>query len=176
MSSIKQFTSSKLVICILISDLQKKDELMSELCKSFGEIDYESELFLFTYTKYYDEEMGTPIYRFFTSFKNLVDPSTIADIKIYTNNLENKFLENSKRKINIDPGFLFPSRFILASTKDGSYRIPLHSGIYAEITLVYVKNNFHNVELTYPDFQSDKYKSILCDIRQLYKQQLQLIK
>jgi hypothetical protein len=173
MSEIKNFTPVKLVVCILISNLSYKNGLLSQLRETFGEMDYESELFLFTFTTYYDEEMGTPIYRFFVSFKKLVDPSLIPNIKITTNNIEARFLENDKRKINIDPGFLFLSRFVLASTKDGSYRIPLHSGIYGEITLVYVKNNFRDVELTYPDFKSEKYKSILIKIRQIYKQQLQ---
>jgi hypothetical protein len=172
MSSVKQYTPAKLVICVLISKLEYKSDLIGILSSVFGESDYQSELMQFTFSNYYDDEMGTPIYRFFISFARLVDPSSIAEIKLKTNSIENNFLENNNRKINIDPGFLFSSKFILATAKDGSYRMPLHSGIYAEITLTYSKNNFQNVELTYPDFQSETYKAILRTIREIYKSQL----
>jgi hypothetical protein len=168
----KLFTPAKLVIAILISKTNFKEDLIKKLIYEYGSIDFESELIDFTFTPYYNKEMGTPIKRFFISFKDLIDPSLLAAIKIKTNSIESTFIEDDGRKINLDPGILFLSRFILASTKDGSYRIPLSSGIYGEITLVYEKS-FKNVELTYPDFKSETYKSILSKVRDIYKIQLQ---
>jgi hypothetical protein len=172
MGEIKQFKPVKLVICILISDLKIKPELLNLLEAQFGKIDFESEILDFNFTNYYNDEMGSPIQRFFISFQNLIDPDLLAGIKLKTNILEGTFLENKKRKINLDPGLIFLGKFILASTKDGSFRIPLSSGIYGEITLVYEKKNYRNVELTYPDFQSETYKKILKKIREIYKNQI----
>ena len=172
MGQIYPFTPEKLVIPILISQRQMRSLLIEELQKCYGEIDYSSGDLPFFQTRYYDEEMGTPITRFFISFTRLIDPGTLAQIKIKTNLLERQFSEAEKRKINIDPGLLSLSRFILASSKDGSHRVPLTDGIFAEVTLVYERGSYRPLEWTYPDYRSQEYLTILADIRKLYKSQL----
>lgn len=42
-----------------------------------------------------------------------------------------------KRKVNLDPGYLEPSKLVLASTKNFSHRIYLNQGIYGEVTLLF---------------------------------------
>jgi hypothetical protein len=116
--------------------------------------------------------MGVPITRFFVSFLRLIDPGSLAGIKRQTNRLEELFAESGKRKVNIDPGLLNLSRFILASSKDGSHRIPLSGGIFAEVTLVYESGSYRPLEWTYPDYRSCEYRDILADIRRLYKAQV----
>jgi hypothetical protein len=148
-----------------------RPRLIEALQNSYGEIDYTSGDLPFFQTRYYDEEMGTPITRFFVSFARLIDPGTLAQIKTESNLLETQFVEAGKRKINIDPGLLSLSRFILASSKDGSHRIPLADGIFAEVTLVYERGSFRPLEWTYPDYRSLEYRTILADIRKLYKAQ-----
>ena len=59
-----------------------------------------------------------------------------------------------------------------ASGKDGSHRIPLHDGIFAEITLMYEKKKFRAQPWTYIDYQSDFYQEVLIGIRERYKDQL----
>jgi hypothetical protein len=171
MGQIYPFAPEKLVVPILISRRQMRPRLIEELQNSYGEIDYTSGDLPFFQTRYYDEEMGTPITRFFVSFARLVDPGTLAQIKTETILLERRFIEAGRRKINIDPGLLSLSRFILASSKDGSHRIPLANGIFAEVTLVYERGNFRPLEWTYPDYRSPEYLTILADIRKLYKVQ-----
>lgn len=175
MANIYPFYPVKLVIGILISDYEYKNKLEQDLINEFGKIDYESELLDFTYSSYYNREMGTSIKKYFLSFNELRPPDTMVDIKLITNKIETKYSRNSCRKINLDPGYLFLSKFILTTTKDGSHRIPLHSGIYAEITLMYEKNSFRPVEWTYPDFKDIRYISILNSIRKTYKIQLTLL-
>jgi hypothetical protein len=172
MGQIYPFTPEKLVVPILISRQQMRPLLIEELQKCYGEIDYTSGDLSFFQTNYYDEEMGTPITRFFVSFTRLIDPVNLAQIKIKTNLLERQFTEEGKRKTNIDPGLLSLGRFILASSKDGSHRIPLADGIFAEVTLVYERGSFRPLEWTYPDYRSPEYLTILANIRELYKAQL----
>jgi hypothetical protein len=169
MGQITRFKPEKLVMPILISQTQMRHSLLQALQARCGPIDYTSVDLPFSYTHYYDEEMGTPITRFFISFHRLVDPGTLSQIKTQTNGLESRFTEGGRRKVNIDPGLLNLSRFVLASSKDGSHRIPLTDGVFAEVTLMYEKGRFRPLEWTYPDYRSNEYLRIMRDIRNLYK-------
>jgi hypothetical protein len=168
----KTFTREKLVCGILLGGESSRDSVVSELETAFGTVDFASELFPFTFTDYYTREMGEGIQRCFVSFKDLIDPSTLAEVKMTSNRIEQRFLSGGKRQVNLDPGILNLARLVLASTKDAPQRIPLRRGIYAEVTLVYRQKNFHALEWTYPDYRSERYKQILKEIRGLYRQQL----
>jgi len=169
MGQISPFKPEKLVMPVLISRTQMRLSLLEELQTRYGPIDYTSIDLPFSYTRYYDEEMGTTITRFFVSFLRLIDPGILARIKNETNVLESRFCEEGKRKVNIDPGLLSLSRFVLASSKDGSHRVPLSDGVFAEVTLVYERGSYRPLEWTYPDYRSEEYLAILADIRKLYK-------
>ncbi len=95
----------------------------------------------------------------------------IAEIKLQTNRVEEQFREAGGRKVNIDPGLLCLSRFILVTTKESAHRIPLSGGIHAEITLLFHKGSFRPLEWTYPDYRSPEYLHVLNEIRGLYKAQ-----
>jgi hypothetical protein len=75
------------------------------------------------------------------------------------------------RPVNLDPGLLSLARFVLASTKPSAHRVPLASGIYAEIELLFERGSFRPVEWTYPDYRTREYLDILGHIRGLLKAQ-----
>lgn len=176
MGDINKYLQEKLIIGVLISSKIEKDIINKYLESIFGEIDYESSLIDFEYTDYYNNEMGQSIKRYFLSFEKLVDPSDLSDIKIKTNEIEEKYSEEGRRKVNLDPGIMSSSKFILATTKDNAHRIPLQKGIFGEITLSYYKKNFKPFEWTYIDYQSKEYSDILKDIRIIYTKQLKELK
>ena len=147
-------------------------EIVNVLCKYFGKTDFESEIINFNFTRYYQKEMGPNLKRKFISFAKLIDPAGLADIKILTNKIEDKFSINGNRRVNIDPGYIDLAKLILASTKDFAHRIYLSKGIYAEITLFYKGNSFKSRDLTYPDYRTDKYIEIFNHLRQIYAQQI----
>ena len=167
------FTPAKLISGVLISLPSAWSPLLEELSAAFGPADFQSPAIPFTFTHYYDEEMGVPIERRFVSFQRLVSPQRIAEFKLLTNDIENRFRRHGKRKVNLDPGLLSLSRLILATSKDGSHRIPHRDGIYAEVTLLYEKGDFRPLPWTYPDFHSREYREIFKEIRRIYKGQLQ---
>jgi hypothetical protein len=171
MGSITAFENEKLVIGVLLSRLELKSELLGRLQQSFGPADWVSSELPFDYTHYYDAQMGAPITRFFVSCRELVDPSLLAEIKRTTNGIEEEFRRLGLRPINLDPGLLSLARFVLASTKPSAHRLPLASGIYAEIELLYERGAFRPVEWTYPDYRSREYLEILGHIRGLLKAQ-----
>jgi hypothetical protein len=171
MGSAAPFTPEKLVMGIL-SSRGSGGDVESLLVEQWGPIDYRSTPFPFTFTDYYDAEMGGPILRSFVSFSPLVDPSRLARIKRETNAIEDRFRDGGRRTVNLDPGLMALSRFSLATTKESAHRIPLEAGIYAEITLLYARKSFRPLDWTYPDYRSDRYIRLLNDIRVIYKAQL----
>ena len=165
------FTEEKLIFGVLISKEKFRHHLLARLNQEFGKIDFQSDTLDFIYTHYYDAEMGAPIKRFFVSVEEPMSPDTLASIKLRSNRMEDEFREEGKRRVNLDPGFLSLSRLVLATTKEGSHRIALNSGIYGEVTLLFEKGEFRPLPWTYPDFRSDAYRFILKTIRGIYKLQ-----
>ena len=171
MGTASDFKPEKLVIGVLSSRPGGEGELVSALEERWGANDLVSGAVPFDFSHYYDLEMGTPIRRLFISFERLVDPAGLARIKLETNAIEDRFREEGRRKVNLDPGLLCLSRFVLATTKESSHRVPLASGIWAEVTLLFEKGSFRPVEWTYPDYRSPGCIAILNSIRALYKEQ-----
>jgi hypothetical protein len=174
MGQIGTFSPWKLVIGLLFAPDPptggQPESLKTRLEAEFGPIDYESPVIPFTFTNYYEAEMGPVISRRFISFRDAVRPERLADIKITTNSIEEEYIRSPGRQVNLDPGLLNLSRFILATTKDNSHRIPLEKGIYAELTLQFVKKDFQTLPWTYPDYATREYRDILIKIRTLFKE------
>ncbi len=162
----------KLFVGILSCNKNLLTDVENLLVKRFGEVDLKSEIIPFNFTNYYNDEMGNNISRQFLSFKELINPEDLSAIKIWTNKLEDEMRSNGKpdvvRPINLDPGYLSHCNLILASAKDYYHRIYLQNGIYAEVTLFYQHDVFKNLPWTYPDFQTEEYKSFFIKVRTLY--------
>ena len=152
----------------------------TELERCYGEIDFTSDILPFTFTDYYTQEMGNNIFRKFLSFKPLINPEQIAQIKVDTNELESALTDKDNpeitRSINIDPGYVCNSRLILASTKDFTHRIYLQKGIFAETTLTYSskERSFVCHQLTFPDYRTDEYINFFNNVRSLYRNKLSM--
>jgi hypothetical protein len=143
-----------------------------ELVELYGQIDYRSKTISFDTTDYYSDEMGKDLMRYWISFENPVSLRQIWQIKINTNKIEQKYAAAKKRKINIDPGYIAGARLVLFSSKDYSHRIYLDKGIYAEVTLIYKKGRFHELEWTYPDYRTDTAKEFFAGVRKKYIDQI----
>lgn len=163
------------LICGMISPKETLcREAGNSLEEEFGEIDFESHILPFVHTKYYQKELGTALERKFISFKNLIDPGGLAEVKLFTNKLEKeKFSRWEKREINLDPGYICISKLVLATTKNHQHRIYLKDGIYAEVTLRFVGRTFVPYEWTYPDYRTEEYIKIFNSIRHLYLAQIE---
>ena len=174
MGTATPFTREKIVVGVLISRPSWVSRVIERLQAELGQIDYQSPALPFTYTHYYDREMGTPISRLFVAIRDLASPDFLPAIKRMTDEIEHEFSDGARRRANLDPGMLALSRFSLATTKEGSHRIPVGGGIYAEVTVMYAGGRFQPLPWTYPDFRSEEYQKILCEIRDLYRSQLNI--
>lgn len=172
MGEIKKQKSVKLFIGFIFSQKHIFEEVKSILIKKFGKIDFESRILDFKYTNYYEDELGKNLKRKFISFKKLINPKNVSNIKIFANKIEKKFSMTGKRLINIDPGYLELAKVVLLTTKDYVHRIYLDKGIFAEITLFYQDNAFKTWPWTYPDYKTPAYLEIFERIRHIYQAQI----
>ena len=87
------FEPEKLIIGVIYSDRDVLEKTLEILVNEFGEIDAVSEEYSFSdeFSTYYDTELGGKGIRKIYSFKEPVDPSRQAKIKIFTNNIESVF-------------------------------------------------------------------------------------
>ncbi len=167
------FQPHKQIVPALATSEFSPTELQALVAGLFGEVDFVSESIPFSFTHYYDEELGPSIYRMLFSIGELVDPALLAEHKQRANAIEAETARpDGRRVINLDPGLLSLSRVILATTKASGHRIPLRDAIHAEITLIFRHGRYQPLDWTYPDFRSEAYQEWLLQVRETYHQQL----
>jgi hypothetical protein len=141
----------------------------SHLADALGSIDARSDLFAHEFTEYYRDEMGQPLVRYFVAFDTLIAPGELARIKRLANDIEDRVAAGGEwpvvRPVNLDPGYIAPSKLVLASTKDFSHRIYLDEGIYGEVTLLYERGRWKTLPWTYPDYRTPAYHDFLSGVR-----------
>lgn len=144
--------------------------ILKKLTEKFGSIEEESNAYSFAdFTNYYEKEMGSTIKKRFVVFKQQIDMHHLADIKLFTNNLEDELSVKEKRMFNLDPGYFTLHKLVLASMKDRAHKIYLGKGVYADLALIFRKNNAQDFEWTFPDFKSAMVKSFFLEQRNKLK-------
>lgn len=173
MGKTSEFEKEKLIIGVIYNDMDVYEKAMEILTEAFGEIDLESDRFSFSkeYSSYYDDELGGEGQRVILSFRDTVSPDRQAEIKLFTNGIEQKLSVDGKRKINLDPGLISHGRLLLATTKETGFRIPLSDGIYSELTLFWARGGWNKLPWTYRDYQSVRVQIFLTKVRKIYLSQ-----
>jgi len=166
----------KLIIGILAADQNCLDTANKAISAKFGIIDLASDVWPFTQTEYYKDETGPNILRQFVSLEKLIDPGNLAKIKHAANKLEQKLAKQLKmplpRPVNLDPGLIEPSKLVLATTKNYSHRIYIGHKMFAEVTLIYEKNDWRHFDYTYPDYRQTCYHDFFTKVRTRLLEQL----
>jgi hypothetical protein len=163
---------AKLIVAVLYSDEDKLFRARERLIQQFGSIDFISQKFPFEVTNYYVSEMGSPIFRLFYAFEQLISPGNLASIKLTTNAIEDELAVKGQRRVNLDSGYLDTDKFVLASAKYNGQKVYLADGIWADLTLHYEKGHFSAYPWSFPDFRSGEYEKTFLRIREIYKGQI----
>jgi hypothetical protein len=172
MSEPKQAEAVKLIAGILFTEKVLLPEVLELISGQYGVTDFISSLMPFSYTDYYNPEMGDDLKRCFVSFETLIRPESLPDVKLRTNEIEKMFSRADKRRVNMDPGYLSQAHLILATGKGYAHRPYLRDGIYADITLIYKGGSFQPMPWTYPDYGENKTRDLFGRIRGKYILQL----
>jgi hypothetical protein len=166
MSELRQPQAARLIAGFLFRDFEVQRSVLEALRERFGPLDLLTEPLPFTYTRYYDREMGPDLFRQVGSFLTPVNPVELPDIKLFTNRLETQYAVDGRRRINIDPGLLSEERVILATGKNFTHRIYLRDGIYADLTLLYQSGAYQVLPWTYPDYREAGLLHLFAALRQ----------
>ena len=175
MTEARPFTPVKLVCGILAGGDLLFEKAEAALASLFGSLDRRSNRFPFDCTGYYEAEMGSGLRRGFVSFSGLADAERLPTIKLETNALEEDIRRESGsggRMVNLDPGVLTKAALIMATAKDFSHRVPLRSGIYAHLELLFGRGGVRYLEWTYPDFRDGRYDTFFLQTRADYLKRL----
>ena len=175
MAEIRPFAPVKLVCGIITGREARAAEAERRLGERFGPVEARGPRYPFAGTAYYQEEMGPGLSRGFISFRDLIAPERLPDIKIETNALEEdlrKHFATPGRAVNLDPGILTAAALFMATTKEFSHRPPLRNGIYAHLELLFVRNGVKRLEWTYPDLRTEDHIPFFLDVRKTYLETL----
>ena len=172
MSKLKEPPPVKLFIGLIYNPGANIGELEDRLEKKLGQIDFDGGEVPFNHSSYYKEEMGDELLRKLITFKALIHRDRIVEIKAFTNKLEEVLSYEGNRTVNIDPGYIAQEHLILATGKGFSHRPYLGSGVYADLTLIYVKDEYRCLEWTYPDYGTKEIRKLFKDLRKNYVRQL----
>lgn len=165
---------AKLIVGMFMGDKGLAVPVVERLMARFGPVDLVSPWWPFDFTDYYADEMGVPLFRRMLAFQEWIDQGSLAEIKVTTNRIESGISRGAgSRVVNIDPGYLLPERFVLATGKNFTHRIYIGEGIYADLTLIYQKGKFQSLPWTYPDYADARIQSFLIQARKKYLADIQ---
>jgi hypothetical protein len=172
----KEISNPELKALLLVGALYAKEECFirakERLVREFGPLMLETEARRWDHTDYYGEELGPEILRRFLFFREPIGQGELAEIKVATVAIEQELSEGGRRTVNLDPGYMTLAKLVLASTKDYSHRVYLGRGIFAEVTLTYVKDGFKPFPYTYRDYRDVHYLKLFDEVRERTREML----
>jgi hypothetical protein len=133
----------------------------------------------FCWTDYYEKELGPHLKRCYVAFGCLMSPTTLVALKHWTARIEAEMAgpeENeqsperpSGRCINLDPGYLDINKLVLASWKEGLYKLYMDRGVWADPVAHWYEKAFHTPDWTFPDIRSGEHFAFFRQLRGFYK-------
>jgi hypothetical protein len=175
MWTLKEPSPVKLIVGMLAADARCVQASRQAVLAEFGEPDFVSDEWQFRETEYYRKETGDNILRQFVTFSRLIEPGMLAEIKLRTNAIEEQLAAKPgasvPRPVNLDPGYIEPSKLVLASTKNFSHRVYIGCKMWAEVTLIY-SNGWTPLPWTYPDYRLKRYHQFFDKARERLVEQL----
>ena len=142
--------------------------VVNQLKKRFGEVLGSGPVYKVSdFTDYYEKEFSSNLQKQMFVFREPRILENFHDVKVWTNGIEismgNK--HNELRSVNIDQGYLEPSKLVPYSTKNFSHRVHVGKGIFAEVTIIYEHGKFKFLQWTYPDYSWERNIEFLLKMR-----------
>lgn len=148
------------------------ESLQRDLVALFGPVQDQTSAQPFSYSDYYEKEMGNDLSRSFVLFAPLASREQLPELKLRANEIELANAVGGNRQANIDPGYMALEHVVLATTKGYAHRIYLGDGIFADLTLMFENGSYRCLPWTYPDYRSPETIGLLNKWRQRYKESL----
>ncbi|OQX90265.1 MAG: hypothetical protein B6D57_04055 [Candidatus Coatesbacteria bacterium 4484_99] len=143
-------------IAVVFSKSINIDKCIEIVIENIGETVVCSKPYDFNrYTSYYTDEMGEGLTKIMMLIKGYFNPHHLANLKKETMSIENHYRVGGARKLNIDPGYITPSKLVLATHKDYAGAIALLEGINAIVELIYHGGTYRELLWTYRDYSDN---------------------
>ena len=173
MGKIQKHLPVKLISAITFHPELDIESVLNKIEDLHSSCDMRSEIYEFSvFTSYYEQEMNDRLKKYFVSFEKLFNPEELPYLKVKTNMIEEEYLVNGKRRVNIDPGYITQAKVVLATTKNYSHRIYLGKGIFGDVHMQYSNNSYQPQSWTYPDYKDAQNIIFFNQVRRRYLEQL----
>ncbi|MDR1395418.1 MAG: DUF4416 family protein [Deltaproteobacteria bacterium] len=133
-----------------------------------GRPDIVSQDRFFSETAYYEPEMGSGLLKRYLSWPNLAPPDFLVPLKHLALELEASFSEDGRRRVNLDPGYVFAGGLVLSTGKFSGHRLYLGQKVWGELTVHYHRGQFQFLPWTYRDYRSPEVIGLLTRMRRDY--------
>ncbi len=168
MGEIKDAPNAHPFFALMFTSEGHYGQIVSQLKERFGEILGSGPVYKVSdFTDYYEEEFSLDLQKQMFVFRESRTLENFHEVKVWTNGLEisTGVKHNKSRSVNIDPGYLEPSKLVLYSTKNFSHRVHVGKGIFAEVTIIYEHGKFKFLPWTYPDYSWERNIEFLLKMR-----------
>ena len=128
--------------------------VLERLEKEFGAIRTQSEVFDFTFTRYYEKEFGTGLRKMFLVFFKQIERTQLPQIRMQIARIEDEYRRNGRRTVNIDPGALSQESLIVASLKQRSFKEYLGDGVYGHTVIAFRDGEVQTFSHTFADYKA----------------------
>ncbi|MBN2601551.1 MAG: DUF4416 family protein [Candidatus Marinimicrobia bacterium] len=154
-------------VAIMFNEEHELKNILGILKNRFGNILSAGPIYKVSdFSDYYEKEFGKQLQKQFFVFRKPACLDNFFQIKVWTNELElNPNAKTPRRILNIDPGYLEPSKLVLYSSKNFSHRIYCGSGIFAEVTMPFIHGDFIRLPWTYDDYYCEMNRNFLLVMR-----------
>jgi hypothetical protein len=159
-----------LVLGTLFTDPVAHGNAVEKCIGAFGPIEESLGPFRWEWSRYYESEMGEGVTRCFFVFQDPVSPEYLADMKLFSNGVEEEHAVSGRRRVNLDPGVLTLHNVVLATGKARHQRVYVGKGIFGDLTLCFYNGAYQPQEWTYPDWATAEVKEMLRRSRERLKQ------
>ena len=154
-------------VAVMFNREDQLKNILGVLASRFGDLMSSGPIYRVTdFSNYYVKELGNQLRKQFFVFQSPTSLENFYKIKVWTNELENDPVSDvTKRILNIDPGYLEPSKLVLYSSKNFSHRTYCGAGIFAELTMLFTHGDFVRLPWTYDDYYWEENRRFLLNAR-----------
>ncbi len=142
-----------LFMAVMYSSEDNFNRVKDELVRKYGSIKAESNSYDFSFTDYYEEEMGSGLKKRFLVFEKAIEKKDLVEIKNNITEIEEKYSKEKRRTVNIDPGYLSDKELVLATFKGKDFKEKISDKVWVHRVLEFddykVKEFFH----TFADYK-----------------------